>query len=157
MGRPSLYTPELGARICERLAKGELLIDICESDEMPRYTTVLDWSGSTARRIPEFAEIYARAKELRLERMAEELVKLSDTPQLGEKVKTSDGKTEIVTGDMIEHRRLQVETRKWLLARLAAKTYGDKLTQQHTGPDGGPVAAHLTINVVDSPSGQHPS
>lgn len=53
--------------------------------------------------------------------------KIADTPLLGVKTKTGPNGVEITEGDMIEHRKLQVDTRKWLLARLAAKTYGDRL------------------------------
>jgi hypothetical protein len=31
------------------------------------------------------------------------------------------------TGDMLGHRRLQVEARKWYAAKLAPKKYGDRL------------------------------
>jgi hypothetical protein len=33
----------------------------------------------------------------------------------------------IETGDMVERSRLQIESRKWLLAKLAPKKYGEKL------------------------------
>src|ERR1051326_4523549 len=42
--------------------------------------------------------------------------------------------TETVTADMIDRSRLQVDSRKWLLARLAAKIYGEKL-QLASDPD----------------------
>jgi hypothetical protein len=34
--------------------------------------------------------------------------------------------TETVTGDMVERSRLQVDTRKWYLSKLAPKRYGEK-------------------------------
>mgnify|MGYP001290710800 FL=1 len=37
---------------------------------------------------------------------------------------------------MIEHRRLQIESRKWLLARLMPKKYGDKQQVEHSGSIG---------------------
>jgi hypothetical protein len=42
--------------------------------------------------------------------------------------------TETVTADMIDRSRLQVDSRKWLLARLAAKICSDKL-QLASDPD----------------------
>jgi hypothetical protein len=53
--------------------------------------------------------------------------------------------SKIVTADMIEHRKLRVETRKWMLARLARHVYGDKVQQEISGPDGAPISAELTI------------
>lgn len=156
MGRPSKYTPELGSTICERIAKGELLTSICDEPDMPAYYTVLDWSGSDVnRQIPAFAQMYARAKRDRLERMAEELIRIADTPQVGEKTKTGKDGTEVTTGDMIEHRRLQVDTRKWLLARLAAHTYGDRVTQEVTGANGTPlIPSKVVIEVVPTPKAE---
>src|ERR1700757_750456 len=38
-----------------------------------------------------------------------------------------------------EHRRLRVDTRKWMLAKALPKIYGDKLTAEVTGKDGAPL------------------
>lgn len=35
--------------------------------------------------------------------------------------------------------RLEVDTRKWLASKFLPKKYGDKITQEHSGPDGGPI------------------
>ena len=62
---------------------------------------------------------------------------IADTPIEGEKTKTIDGpdgkKTEVTTGDMIDHRKLQVDARKWALARMNPKKYGDKVDLNHGG------------------------
>ena len=34
---------------------------------------------------------------------------------------------------MIEHRRLQVDTRKWMLSKMLPKVYGDKQQVEVTG------------------------
>ncbi len=34
---------------------------------------------------------------------------------------------------MIEHRRLQVDARKWYAGKLRPKVYGDKIQQEHSG------------------------
>jgi hypothetical protein len=44
---------------------------------------------------------------------------------------------------MIEHRRLQIDARKWILAKALPKIYGDKLTAEVTGKDGGPIRTYL--------------
>ena len=47
---------------------------------------------------------------------------------------------------MIEHRRLQIETRKWMLGRMAPKKYGDVQVHKHGGdPDGGPVTLEALL------------
>jgi hypothetical protein len=40
---PSVYRPELAIEICERVAEGETLRQICQSDGMPTATTFRRW------------------------------------------------------------------------------------------------------------------
>lgn len=59
--------------------------------------------------------------------MAEDVLEISDTPVMGE-IKTikPDGSIEIKQDEMLGHRRLQIDTRKWLMAKMKPKKYGDK-------------------------------
>jgi len=81
-----------------------------------------------------FAPQYARAKDMGLDALAEEIIEISNTPVEGTRTKDNvlTGVT-VETGDMIEHRRLQVDARKWYLSKLAPKRYGDKLEVEHKG------------------------
>jgi hypothetical protein len=42
-GRPSIYSDELAAEICGRIASGETLVAICEDEDMPNRRTVTKW------------------------------------------------------------------------------------------------------------------
>lgn len=139
-GRPSIFSQELADTICERLAEGESLRAICRDDAMPAMSSVFKW----LRENETFSQQYARAREAQADALFDEILHIADTPKEGVKTKTlPDGKTEETTGDMIEHRRLQVDARKWMLARMAPKKYGDKVGL--TGPDGeGPVQVEHT-------------
>lgn len=75
----------------------------------------------------EFRAQYARARDVGLDFLAEEILRIADTPQIGTKSVSKATGLEITEGDMIDHRRLQVEARKWYLSKLAPKRYGDKL------------------------------
>ena len=44
MGRRSNYTPELARHICEQLANGRALRDICRDEGMPGESTVQQWA-----------------------------------------------------------------------------------------------------------------
>ena len=112
-GRPSTYTDEIAARICDRIANGETLVAICKEPGMPSTTTVAYWINSNAG----FSAAYARAKDERVDHWADDIVRLADDESLDH-----------------NSRRLRVDTRKWLMSKLKPKTYGDKL--QHTGADG---------------------
>ena len=62
------------------------------------------------------------------DKMAEDILKIADTPVDGDTIKIyKDGGKEITKSDMVNHRRLQIEARKWLLSKVAPKKYGDKL------------------------------
>ncbi len=94
------------------------------------------------------------ARELQADAYADDVVDIADRPKRGKRTKTSaDGKTETTHGDMVEHRKLQIDARKWAAAKLRPKKYGDRVAL--TGPDGGSiqtesVAAVVPINSDDS-------
>ncbi len=135
-GRPTDYSQDIADMICERLAGGESLRSICGNETFPARSTVFRWLSLH----PEFQDQYARAREAQADAIFDEMIDIADNPLIGEKTKTlPDGKKETTTGDMIEHRRLQVETRKWMAGKLRPKKYGDKVVNEHSGPDGGPI------------------
>jgi hypothetical protein len=136
MGRHSTYTPEIGQQICARLAKGEPLTHICESEEMPAPRTVSDWKEAH----PEFSADFARARDQGYDAIAADCLRIADTPVEGVEYTTkADGGMEEKRGDMLGHRKLQIETRLKLLAKWDPKRYGDKLGLDHTG----------TVNIAD--------
>jgi hypothetical protein len=69
---------------------------------------------------PALAKEYARAREDLIELMAQEILDISDQ-DVGE---TLDGKRDWAA---VQKHKLQVDTRRWLLSKLAPKKYGDKL------------------------------
>lgn len=125
-----MFTQAVADIICERLAKGESLRSICADEGMPHESTVRLWVVNGG----EFATQYARAREIGYEMLADEILEISDTPLLGVETKIkSDGTRETTEGDMLGHRRLQVDSRKWMLAKMLPKKYGDKLDLNHSG------------------------
>lgn len=129
MGRPSTYTPEIAAKICERLAAGESLRAICRDDGMPPESTVRLWVVDD---VNGFAAQYARARDVGLDVMADEVVEIADA-QPGT---TDNGATD--TG-AVAHNRLRFDARRWYLSKLAPKKYGERSAMELTGADGGPV------------------
>ncbi|NQW36877.1 MAG: terminase small subunit protein [Flavobacteriales bacterium] len=110
-------------KVCSRIEFGEALRTILKDNEMPSSSTFYEWLDANKEK----AKQYARATEFRGDAIFEEMLNISDNIEEGETVKIfTDGKTEIVTGDMIQHRRLKVDTRKWYLSKLNPKKYGDK-------------------------------
>lgn len=149
VGRPTLYTEALALQICERLASGQPLVKICRDDDMPHVATVYRWMADGEA----FRDMYVRAREDQADTLADEIQAIADEPMLGERV-TVKGKgkkrtREVVTGDMIEHRRLRVDARKWIAAKLKPKVYSERTTLQN--PDGTPVNCVPVINLTVLP------
>lgn len=76
---------------------------------------------------------YERARANRSDKIFEEMLMIADTPLIGKIETTKEWGVEERTADMIEHRRLQVETRKWMLGKMAPKKYGDRVELEHSG------------------------
>lgn len=132
-GRPTIYTSELAAELCAMLAEGKSLRTVAATAGMPGTTTIFRWL-STSNEEPwasDFREQYARAKEEAADAMAEEILYIADTPQVGEITVHKETEKGVITEtreeDMLGHRRLQVDTRKFLMAKMKPKKYGDKL------------------------------
>ena len=126
MARPTKYTPKLADDICSRLAQGESLRRVCTSDELPCAATVFNW----LRTNDEFLEQYERAKQESADAMADEILDIADdgTNDYMEK-KDKDGNVigEALNSEHIQRSRLRVDTRKFLMAKMKPKKYGDKL------------------------------
>jgi len=134
MGRPSDYTPELASEICLRLSDGLSLRTICDAEEMPDRSTVFRWLAVNA----EFRDQYARARETQADVLAEEIIEIADRP------KEEKG--------AVDRDRLKVDARKWYAGKLRPKVYGDKVQNEHTGKDGGPVVLEVVTGVSRSPT-----
>lgn len=138
MGRPTVYSAELAAEFCNYLGRGMSMRTACKQKGMPGMTTVFMWLSLSNKELwaDDFREQYARAKQESADMMAEEILDISNTPLKGKVVVTrtttdKEGKSVTVTeereDDMLGHRRLQVDTRKFLMAKMKPKIYGDKM------------------------------
>ena len=119
-GRPSKFTKELAARICERLAAGESLRAICRDGDMPSGPTVRGWVLNNEG----FSQQYTLARELGYQEMADEIIDIADE-SAGDSYEDSNGV--LRTGqEVVGRSRLRVDTRKWLLSKCLPKIYGDR-------------------------------
>lgn len=123
-GRPSIYSEKLADRICEELASGRSLLQICKDESFPHESTVRAWALDNRQG---FYTKYARARDIGIEVMADELVEIADTKDVMGRY------------DNVERSKLRVDTRKWLLSKIVPKKYGDKTTTAITDGEGGPL------------------
>jgi hypothetical protein len=146
-GRPTDYCQELADAICERIANGESLRHICSGPEMPNRASVFRWLGLHK----EFSDLYARAKEEAAELFAEEIVEIADERE--GKAIMADGAEVAVVFDStaVARNRLRVDARKWVAAKLKPRKYGERVAQEISGPNGGPVQITRVERVIVRP------
>lgn len=118
VGRPTKYTRAIADEICARISDGQSLNSACESDErFPAASTFRQWviddvDGIAARS--------ARAYDIGHDAIADDCLRIADTEE-------------------DPHRaRIRVDTRLRLLGKWSRK-YADRVTQEITGANGGPV------------------
>src|SRR5262249_53516311 len=73
-GRPSTYSVGITEAICERLALGQSLRQICCDETMPSRRAVFQWLA----KYPQFARQYAAARSEQVYRLADEVLDIAD-------------------------------------------------------------------------------
>ena len=140
-----MYSQDKADALCSALGSGLSLRKACEAEGMPDPSTVLRW----AEQNPEFAQQYAGARARGYQLLADEIIDISDDAE-GDVVDTEHGPK--VDAERVARSKLRVDSRKWMLSKMLPKVYGDKLTQEHTGPGGGPLQVQsIAIELVKPP------
>ena len=92
---------------------------------MPHRATVIKW----LLKHKEFNDKYAQAREAQADFLLEELLDIADSAE-GDMLLDKDGKpTGKVNHENINRSRLRVDTRKWVITKLAPKKYGDRVEE----------------------------
>lgn len=150
IGRPTTYSDEIAGRICDEIAAGRSVPEICEAEDMPAPRTVFVW----LEKHPEFVQRYARAREAQADLMDQMILKTASAEPGHVIVEDEDGtKTKYsVDGAEVQHRRLKIDALKWRAAHLAPKKYG---TQRQEVEHSGKVSVeNLICSVVDKAKDQ---
>jgi len=120
------------ALVCAQIAEGKSLRSILDDDDkLPSRRTFFEWLEGA----PALATQYTRAREAGYQNLADEIVDIADENY----TTAEDGTRERLSNEAIARNRLRVETRKWMLAKMLPKIYGEKLQTEHTGKGGGPI------------------
>jgi hypothetical protein len=130
------------------LSEGKSLLSICEVMGIA-YSTARGWERDN----PEHAANSTRARELGCHFLAEQCLQIADTPLEGvETTSKPGGIVEERRGDMLGHRKLQIDTRMRLIGKWAPKVYGDKLAIG--GADDLPPVAVVPLDLSGVPLGE---
>ena len=125
----SKKTAQICKKIIDAVASGLSLRKACLAENIAA-SSFIEWLYTDQ----ELTEQYIRARETGLDKMADDLLEIADKPA--------------VNSEDVQNRKLQVDTRKWLLSKMAPKKYGDKVIQEISGPDGAPVSTTVTVEFI---------
>ena len=142
VGRPSKLTPAVLKRIVDGLSEGTPLTVICSPVAMPSDRTVRDWMDAN----PEVSAEIARARDRGFDAIALDAMRIADNSEQ-DTILTDKG-SEIPNKEWIARSRLRVETRLKLLAKWDPKRYGERMAQEISGPNGGPVTVAPAVQLT---------
>jgi hypothetical protein len=145
-GGQTTYTQAVADAVCEKLAQGWTLRQVCREPGMPTQGAVRRWVKANKQ----FATQYAHARDLGYANMADELIDIADDGQNDwiERETKSGRIIKVVDEECVKRSELRVDTRKWLLAKALPKVYGDKQTVEHTGSGFKDLLAALTSGKI---------
>jgi hypothetical protein len=113
------------ARILARISEGESLTRACIPEGLSR-SCIWDWCELD---VDDLRARYARARELQMQCLEEDVLAAADNPD-----------------EDPNRSRLKVDARKWIMARIMPKKYGDRVVQAHEGnPGGEPIKQEHTV------------
>jgi hypothetical protein len=117
------FSQAIAGEICQLIAEGMSLRNVCLRPGAPTKTTVMRWLASGDH--PEFVVAYQGAFVAQADAIEEDM---------------ADIESKLIRGRR-DHQRAKValSSMQWRAERRAPKKYGTKIQQEITGRDGGPV------------------
>ena len=136
-GRPTKYSVPLGKAICKMLSEGMSLRAICRRPRMPHERTVRGWALDPKH---PFSPQYDRARLIAYHGLGDELLEIADdsSNDWAERQNRDGSTNSVIDHDNIARARLRIDARKWFLAKMLPKIYGDKL-EAATSKEDGPI------------------
>ena len=119
--------------VLDELTKGKTLTSICKRDGFPSRNAVMKRVASN----DEYKALYKEALENRLEVLADQLTEIADTD-----IKYMDAAA-------VNLLRLKSDNIKWVLERLRASKYGNRVNVDHGGQESNPIIHIIERRIVD--------
>lgn len=131
-GRPPMpYDPDVALDVLMGLMEGKTLTEVCEDPDLPSERTVYRWLATNST----FSQAYMRAREVQMMVWADQIVLIADDAQNDymDRLMADGGTERVVDMENINRSRLRIDTRKFLMAKIAPKVFGDKVQVEHSG------------------------
>ena len=137
-GRHNEYTPEIGEWICSLVANSTQSIKALQKSipDFPDKSTVYKW----IREQPIFSYMYYKAKSDQSQRMIEETDDMIENDVIRYQDKDGNEKIDSASVSWVSAR---AHHRRWQVARLAPKVYGDAKSVEEVISDNAKLKAEL--------------
>ncbi|MCW1887696.1 hypothetical protein OKA04_23365 [Luteolibacter flavescens] len=136
-GRPTIFSQVLADRICELLAEGKSMREICSDGAMPHRDTVREWRKSHEG----FSGQYARACEDGSDLMVEDMLRLADDKSQDLVPSEFGPKPNIAA---VQRSKVQIDVRMWILSKREPDRFGPKVQTEISGKGGKPMELVIT-------------
>src|SRR5215831_1085883 len=133
--RPAKFTPQLGEKICELVACGWLMKDAARHFGIAPET-VCRWVVKHEA----FREAYAVARGQRTEIWGEEIIEIADDASRDYTIDKHGNR--IFNSENVHRARLRIDARKWQMARLDPRLWGDRQQIDMTKNDWASLSKH---------------
>ena len=145
-------------KICEKIAGGETLNQVCTGKGMPTVATVRSWNRGSSVVHKRFQRAFALANQEQADFLADEILEIVDgTEEAAKKAGREaqgdawgrDGKSAYNKAykEEVETRKLRVDARKWIASKRNAGRYGSAV--EITGSGGGPIQVSAVQDLSD--------
>ena len=124
------------SEILDDIERGMSLRSSLSKDNRPASDTFYIWLESNEDK----SKRYARAAEKRADAIFEEILEISNH--------TEEDHTPFTGSNVIQRDRLKIDARKWMLAKMNPKKYGDSIKTEHSG--------EITTNIISLGNGIKP-
>jgi hypothetical protein len=114
--------------ICNDVVENKISFNEAVTNSVIGLVSFYQWIAGN----DELQKLYNYARTVRSDVLFEEIIEIADKTEEGVVIKETERGIETRTGDMTEHRRLRVDARKWVVAKMQPKKYGDKLEVEST-------------------------
>jgi hypothetical protein len=135
--------------ILSELASGKSLSSICRREDMPSITAVMEW----LREDELFQRDYMQSREMWSDAVFEEIFDIADDGRNDwiEENSPRGGTVIKLNSEHINRSRLRIDVRRWALARMNPKKYGELTAVEVTGKDGTPLMNNMNeIQLADA-------
>lgn len=127
------YSVKLVKEICSYLHTGMPISEVCNLKDMPSRSTFYQWQNKRS----EFREAIKDARIFGCHALADDILSIADdsSEDYIDTIDNEGNSVRVVNKAAIMRARLRIDVRKWILAKMLPKIYGDKIQLDHKGSE----------------------